>query len=98
MIKHHFLSNEVYIKECLIPEGATAQKHKHAFDHISLLTKGCVIVEQDGKQETHYAPAYIEIKEGIEHSIQAINGDAKWYCVNITDCMDEDKIDEVLIK
>ena len=96
-IYHHFIAEAVYLREMNVPDGYHVKKHKHAFDHVSLLTKGCVIVEKEGKQETYYAPSYIFIEQGIEHEITAVNGPVQWFCVNITTCMDVDNIDEVLI-
>lgn len=97
VIKHHFVGG-VYAKEMRIPDGFEVTSHKHRFDHMSVLTQGCVIVEADGIQETYYAPAVIEIKAGVAHSVLPVNGDAHWLCVHATDCTDESKIDEVLIE
>lgn len=95
VIKHHFIGG-VYGKELLIPDGEDVVSHKHNFDHMSVLAKGCVIVEVGGTQSTYYAPAVIEIKAGIEHSVLAVNGDAHWLCIHATEETDETKIDETL--
>lgn len=96
VIKHHFAGG-VYCKEMMIPNEFEVVSHSHKFDHLSVLTMGCVIVEADGVQETYYAPAVIEIKAGVNHSVTPVNGDAHWLCIHATDCTDEDKIDNVLI-
>lgn len=96
VIKHHFVGG-VYAKEMRIPDGFEVVSHKHLFDHMSVLTQGCVIVEADGIQETYYAPAVIGIKAGVAHSVLPVNGDAHWLCIHATDCTDETKVDEVLI-
>lgn len=97
VIKHHFFGG-VYCKEMIIPEDCHVVTHKHLYDHMSVLTKGCVIVTADGEQETYYAPVVIEIKAGIEHSVLPVNGDAHWLCIHATSCKDVDNIDNVLIK
>ncbi|MFA5921161.1 MAG: aspartyl/asparaginyl beta-hydroxylase domain-containing protein [Methylococcaceae bacterium] len=103
IIQHHFIGggeheSEVYLKEMRIADGFEVVSHKHLFDHISLLTRGSVIVEADGIKTVHYAPDYIFIKKGINHSVTPVNSDAKWYCVHITDESDETKVDDVLIQ
>jgi hypothetical protein len=97
VIQHHFIGG-VYAKSIIIPDGFEVVSHKHVFDHMSVLTKGCVIVEANGIQETYYAPAVIEIKAGVAHSVLPVNGDAHWLCIHATDCTDETKIDEVLVQ
>jgi hypothetical protein len=97
VIKHHFIGG-VYAKEMLIPENHEVISHKHNFDHMSVLTDGCVIVVADGQQETYFSPAIIEIKAGVNHSIIPVNGDAHWLCIHATECTDETAVDEVLIE
>lgn len=103
VIQHHFVggeedNSEVYLKEMRIDEGFNVVSHKHAFDHVSLLTRGVVIVEADGVSTTYTAPAYIFVKKGVNHSVTPVGSDAKWFCVHITDGTDATKIDEVLIE
>lgn len=97
VISHHFAGG-VYCKLMRIKENSQVVSHKHEYDHMSVLMQGCVIVRADGEQNTYYAPNIIEIKAGVEHSIVAINGDAVWGCIHATDCTDESKIDDLLIK
>lgn len=103
IIKHHFVggindNTEVYLKEMSIGDEFEVVSHKHKFKHVSLLVSGCVIVTANGIQSTHYAPDYIMIDAGVEHSVVPVNGPAKWYCCHITDESDETKVDEVLIQ
>lgn len=97
LIAHHFIGG-VYFREMEIPEDFEVVTHKHNYDHASVLTQGCVIVEADGQQQTYWSPAIIEIKAGVAHSIRTVNGPAHWLCVHATDCDDENKVDEVLIQ
>lgn len=95
-IKHHF-SDGVYAKQMSLPKGYFAVSHKHNYNHISILWSGVALVEADGKETLHSAPAFILIKAGVNHTITAIE-DVMWYCVHETDETDTDKIDEVLIQ
>jgi quercetin dioxygenase-like cupin family protein len=97
VIAHHFVGG-VYAKEMLIPEDHEVISHQHVYDHMSVLTQGCVIVEADGQQETYWSPAIIEIKAGVAHSVRPVNGPAHWLCIHATDCTDESQVDEVLIQ
>ena len=97
VINHHFIGG-VYCKSMRIPENHEVVSHAHHYDHMSVLTKGCVIVEADGVQETYWSPAVIEIKAGVHHSVTPVNGDAHWLCIHRTDCTDVEQVDDVLIK
>lgn len=93
---HHFIGG-VYAKEVIIDDGFEVKQHSHAFDHMSVLVEGCAIVWRGDTQETYYAPSVIQIKAGIEHSVQAVNGRVVWLCIHATEECDVDKVDNVLI-
>lgn len=95
-IKHHF-SAGVYVKQMHLKANYCVDTHKHNFDHFGLLGRGSVIVEIDGKQETHTAPSLIIIKADKTHKITALT-DIDWFCIHATDMTDPQSIDEVLIK
>ena len=97
VVGHHFIGGG-YAKEMRIPEDYEVVSHKHAYDHMSVLTSGCVIVEAEGRQETYWSPAIIEIKAGIEHSVRPVNGPAHWLCIHKTDCTDAARVDEALVQ
>lgn len=97
VIKHHFYGG-VYCKEMTINADAEVVSHKHNYDHLSVLTSGCVVVDVDDEQDTYYAPAIIKIKAGSSHRITAVNGPAHWLCIHATDCTDESQVDDVLIQ
>jgi hypothetical protein len=66
---------------------------------MSVLVEGCAVVSTgDGENEIYYSPAVIEIKAGIQHSVKAVNGRIVWLCIHKTDCIDEAKVDTVLIQ
>lgn len=95
--KHHFIGG-VYCKEIILKNDCEVLQHKHEYDHMSILTTGCVVVDCDGEVESYFAPAIIEIKAGKNHSVTAVNGDASWLCIHKTDETDESKVDDVLIQ
>lgn len=93
---HHF-SDGLYAKQMHIPKGFMAGTHAHKYSHLSILSKGKVIVRTDTSEQTYTAPACIEIKKDINHSIEALE-DAAWFCIHATDVTDVDLIDKVLIE
>lgn len=97
IINHHFFGG-IYCKEMRIPEQFEVVSHKHNYDHLSVLTQGCVVVDTDEGQDTYYAPAVIKIKAGLHHKITPVNSDAHWLCIHATDCTDKSKVDDVLIQ
>ena len=94
-IIHHF-SDGLYAKQMMIPKGYMAGTHAHNYSHLSILAKGRVIVRTDEYNKEYQAPACIEIKAGVLHTIEALE-DAYWFCIHATEETDPDKVDEVLI-
>jgi len=95
-IVHNF-SDGLYAKEMTIPKDFFIVQHVHNFSHLSILAKGKVIVRTDDSEKMYGAPACIEIKSGVHHSIQAIE-ESVWFCIHATDEKDPLKVDDVLIK
>jgi len=95
MIHHHFGAG-VYVKETRMPAGYVFVQHKHKFDHFSILASGSVELMIDGIRSEVHAPACLTIQANKHHGIKSLT-DVVWYCIHATDCMDEDKIDSVLI-
>lgn len=93
---HHF-SAGVYAREMRLLGGMQAITHAHKYDHLSILAAGIAVVKAGDSLTTYHAPACIEIKAGIPHSILAIE-DVTWFCIHATDETDEAKLDEVLIE
>ena len=54
-------------------------------------------VRTDDGEKSYSAPACIDIKSGLHHSIEALE-DCVWFCIHATNETDESKVDEVLIK
>jgi quercetin dioxygenase-like cupin family protein len=93
---HHF-SDGLYAKEMTIPKGFIAGTHAHTYSHLSILAKGKVVVRTDFEEKEYSAPACIEIKSSILHTIEALE-DSQWFCIHATDETDVFKVDEVLIQ
>jgi len=95
-IVHNF-SDGLYAKQMFVPKGYVVGTHAHTFSHLSILAKGKVIVRTDDSVTEYTAPACLEIKEGIQHAIEALE-DTVWFCIHATDETDINKIDEILIE
>jgi len=93
---HHF-SDGLYAKQMHIPKGFIAGQHMHKYSHLSILAKGVAVVRTDDGEKSYSAPACIDIKSGLHHSIEALE-DCVWFCIHATNETDESKVDEVLIK
>lgn len=97
VIAHHFAAG-VYAKQQHLPAGFTAQTHKHAHDHLSILASGRARVIYGYLDHVEYeAPACVLIKKGISHSIHAVTA-CDWFCVHATEETNPERIDETLIE
>ena len=92
----NYFSDGLYAKHMVIPKGFTANQHKHAYSHLSILAKGRVIVRTDSYNQEYIAPACIEIKAEIYHQIEALD-DSVWFCIHATDEVDAELAEELLI-
>lgn len=97
LLTQHFFSDGLYAKRMTLPKGFEALSHSHQYNHLSILSTGKVIVKTDDSEAEYTAPACIEIKAGIHHSITALE-DVTWYCIHATDATDADEVDAVLIE
>lgn len=77
-------SDGLWTKEMHIPAGIAIGKEMHDYSHQSFLGKGRVRLHRDDKVEIIDAPAILEIKAGVWHTVEAIT-DAVWYCTHNTD-------------
>lgn len=93
---HHF-SDGLYAKEMRIPAGYVAGTHAHQYSHLSILASGRAIVRTDEQSKEYRAPACLEIKSSVHHTIEALE-DCVWFCIHATDESDPDKVDVVLIE
>ena len=92
----HNFSDGLYAKQMYIPKGYVVGQHAHNFSHLSILAKGKVIVKTNDFEKEYDAPACIEVKENVNHAIEALE-DSVWFCIHATNEKDIDKIDNILI-
>jgi quercetin dioxygenase-like cupin family protein len=97
LLTKHFFSDGLYAKQMSLPKGYEAISHAHNYNHLSLLQAGRVILRTDDSEVEYTAPAMLEIKAGVHHSITALEN-VLWYCIHATDATDSSEVDEVLIK
>lgn len=81
--KHHNHCG-LYAREMELPKGWEAESHKHKFDHMSILAQGEVTVTTIEGATRLVAPAVIEVKAELVHSIYA-HEDAVWFCIHATE-------------
>jgi hypothetical protein len=68
--------------------------HSHVFDHPTLLVKGSVKVEVDGKETVFTAPHIIFIRKEKEHTITALEDDTVAACIHAI--RDGDAIEDIV--
>jgi len=68
----HYFSDGLYAKRMRIPAGFVAGTHVHNYSHLSILAKGRVIVRTDEGAKEYTAPACLEIKSSVHHTIEAL--------------------------
>ena len=93
----HFFGGGVYAKQTVIPAGVELLQHSHAFDHLSILATGSVVVRVNGESTPYVGPACIVIKAGIPHAVKATTN-AVWYCIHATDETEPEAADASLIE
>jgi len=92
-LPEHFFSEGVYARKWEIPANTQVPTHKHVYDHMSILAKGHVTVTADGNTVEYTAPAVLDIKKNMEHTIRAYE-DSIWFCIHATSETDVDRIKE----
>lgn len=95
-VTHHFAGG-TYVKESHIPKGIILGQHSHDHDHLSSLSKGKVIVTEDGVPRVVRAPAVMTIKAGVQHMVEALE-DSVWLCIWATDETDPQKVDASVLE
>lgn len=62
--------------------GDKIEGHAHTFDHITLLSKGRVIMRVKGEEKEHVAPKLIVTPKGIVHEFEALENDCLLCCIH----------------
>jgi hypothetical protein len=87
-VKNIFAPN-VYIKAFFLPKGLRLITKAFREDHVTILAKGSVIVENpDGEKVKYTAPAHTVFKQGTRYRVLTVE-DAVWYCIHPTEENDQ---------
>lgn len=95
-VQHHFAAG-MYCKLSWLERGRPVAKHKHSFDHDSVLVIGKVELDVDGHRSVIEGPVIVPIRANRAHTVTPLT-DALWACVHETDETDPEKIDHVLME
>lgn len=72
----------IWVRQNMLSKGEEAPGHEHYFDHVTLLAKGSVRVEVEGKEPKEFkSPTFIVIKKELIHKMTALEDDTVYYCV-----------------
>lgn len=88
----HFFSEGIYARKMLMSAGTQIPTHKHVYDHLSILAQGRVRVAVGPVAKEYIAPAMIEIKKNIAHTITAVE-DSVWFCVHASAATDVESLE-----
>jgi quercetin dioxygenase-like cupin family protein len=92
----HYFAGGVYAKQMTIAKDCKIPTHKHVYDHLSILAKGRVQVTVSRETVEYVAPAAIEIKRDLVHTLTAME-DSVWYCIHATEETDPESADKTII-
>ena len=72
----------IWVRQNMLTKGQSHPGHVHYFDHVTLLAKGSVRVEVEGKEPKEFkAPTFIVIKKELIHKMIGLEDDTVYYCV-----------------
>lgn len=75
--------DNVWVKYYYFPnEGGTHEGHAHAFDHITLLARGSVLMKHDNGEQQFTAPHLIVTPKGIKHQFITLESNTVFCCVH----------------
>jgi quercetin dioxygenase-like cupin family protein len=92
----HFFTQGLYARKMIVPAGTNVPTHRHVYDHLSILAQGRVRVSVGPVTKEYVAPAMIEIKKNIVHTISAVE-DSVWFCIHATDATDVESLESTAI-
>ena len=73
--------------------GDTHEGHTHAFDHITLLATGRVLMQHDNGEQEFTAPHLIVTPKGVKHQFTALDAGTIFCCIHAI--RDGDGVDDV---
>jgi len=83
----NFVDGKTHIKRMELPAGYKALKHKHSYNHFSILSEGKALVRTDTTETEYRAGDCILIAAGVNHEIVALE-DIVWFCIHSGDHID----------
>jgi quercetin dioxygenase-like cupin family protein len=92
----HYFAGGIYAKQMRIGKNCKIPTHRHVYDHLSVLAQGRVRVTVSKITQEYTAPAAIEIKRDLVHTIEALE-DTVWYCIHATEETDPDSANNTII-
>ena len=81
-----YIDERLFVKQMLMKDaGIYVPKHKHDYDHCSMLATGSVRVWHDGKRVGDFkAPMPLTVKAGIFHTYMSLEPNTLVYCIHAT--------------
>ena len=92
----HYFAGGVYAKQMRIGKNCKIPTHRHVYDHLSVLAQGRVRVTVSRITQEYTAPAAIEIKRDLVHTIEALE-DTVWYCIHASEETDPESANNKII-
>ena len=77
----HILSDCVYIKEFIVPEGLKFYTKRFPDNHVSILAMGSVIIDNGHEKIKITAPMNVTLEAMTRYQIYTLE-DSVWYCVH----------------
>lgn len=77
----------LFIRRILFPsKGCSTYGHYHAYDHVTLITKGSVLaksINKDGSMsdKIYTAPSWVPIPKNCRHEFIALEDDSHGFCI-----------------
>jgi len=88
------LVDNVFVKMMhLYFSGDHVHSHTHTFDHITLLSKGSVVMKAKDKETTYVAPILIVTPKETMHEFVALENDCVLCCIHAI--RDGDDVDDI---
>ena len=86
--------DNVFVKlHYFLKAGDTHEGHAHAFDHITLLAAGSVLMKHDNGEQEFKAPHLIVTPKGIVHQFIALEPNTVFCCIHAI--RDGDEVDDI---
>lgn len=80
-----YIADGIFVKEMKIPKsGTVVPQHSHVYEHMTLLVKGSVFVDDEKTIKTYHAPSAIIIKAHVKHSFTSLEDNTTLYCIHNT--------------